>query len=106
MSFSWDFTAAVLLVLALSVLGVWIFSSSASLVAGDVKTAGLERTVLFQADFALKNCFPDGIAYCEGNKVYSHVAHPDAVLKKGEGGFCVKRLVLQDMKEQFLVVCG
>jgi len=106
MSFSWDFIAAVMLVLALSVLGVWVFSTSAFLVADDAKTLGLERRVLFQADFNLKNCFPEGIAYCEGETVFSHIAHPDAVLKKGEGGFCIKRLVLKDNEETFLVACS
>ncbi|MFH1056254.1 MAG: hypothetical protein V1717_00430 [Candidatus Micrarchaeota archaeon] len=106
MSFSWDFLTAAVLVLALVSAFLFVLPS----VAGDLKQDAFfsekQRNAIFKADFLLKNCFPEGIAFCENGFLYSHVADGRASLGSPEKGLCVKRLVLQEGKEKTLVVCG
>lgn len=95
MVFSLDFAVAGLLVIVLALAFYSSLSLSASSVAEGMRMAEKQRSSLLDSDFALKNCFPEGIALCEGGFLHSHVAHPDANLSFSKG-FCAKRLVLQD----------
>jgi len=65
-----------------------------------------ESRALLQADFLMKNCFPQGIAFCENGFIYSHEADPRANLSFGNGGLCIKRLLLQRDEESVLSVCA
>jgi len=105
MSFSWDFLVAAVLVLSLVSLFLAVMPFSSSALAQSLESAEKQRNAIFKADFLLKNCFPTGTALCESGYLVSHAAHPDANLSFGSGGFCVKRLVLQNGVEKTLVAC-
>ncbi|MEM4254806.1 MAG: hypothetical protein QXR53_00555 [Candidatus Norongarragalinales archaeon] len=105
MSFSWDFAAATAIVLILAWAFVSAFYISSNSLASGLAFAEKQRAALFKADFLLKNCFPVGIAHCEGGFAHSHEASASANLTFGGGSFCVKRLVLQGNAARVVVVC-
>ena len=104
-SFSWDFIAASAIVLALVGFFLAVLPASSQAVAQQLAFAEKQRSALLEADWRLKNCFPEGIAKCENGFLYSHRADGRAKLSFGSGGFCVKRLVLQNGAVERLVVC-
>ncbi|GEM_PF-5618820 len=106
MSLAWDFMAASAVVLVLAWAFLSVFSLSANSLSENVAWAEKQRALFFKADFLLKNCFPDGIAYCENGFLFSHKAHQRANLSFGSGGVCIKRLVLQKNNARVLVVCS
>ena len=106
MTFSWDFLAAAVLVLAMVSAFLFVLPSVTGDLRQDAVFSEKQRNAIFKADFLLKNCFPEGIAFCENGFLHSHVADGSASLDSPEKGLCVKRLVLQEGTEKMLVVCG
>ena len=105
MSFSWDFVAAVVLFLALCSSFLAVFTVASTALRGGLEQAEEQRASLLQADLLLKTCFPEGVAYCESDFLYSHVVHAYANLSF-ESGFCAKRVVLQNDALEVLGSCA
>ena len=111
MSFSWDFIVATALVLAL--LGGFIiaFQSTTRVFSENAEFTLKQERILLKADWVLKTCFPEGIAFCDETYTYSHEAHPQAQLTQlvekslTKERHCIKRIVLQNGVEKILVVC-